>query len=99
MSMKVVEKEFKFRGKEVKVKIKLLNYFEFNDVLENCIEAVMIGNKTKTVVRPFKQKNEVLKACFVEGPFKLEELSPIEGNELYKIIEEENKVTYEEKKN
>lgn len=97
MPLETVEKDFVFRKESIKIKIKRLNWPERNTLREKTYSSVNVGGIARVEYHAFEAQTEAARLCLVDAPFKIEDLTPDEGDCLYALIDEINTLT--EKKN
>ena len=97
MPIGIVEKEFVFRGESIKIKIKRLNWPEINTLRESNYVSTNIAGVASVTYHAFEAKTNLVKSCLIDAPFKIEDLTPDEGDALHKIVEDVNSLS--EKKN
>lgn len=85
---KTEEFEIDWKGKKEKVIILQMGYAVKCDFRELFIETQMIGKVPKIMIHPFRMKISGLQKCVVEAPFKTDEASL---NDIDNIGPEEEK--------
>jgi len=98
--METKEIEIQWNGSPAQVKLKQFTYGIRNELLEQCTETTVVGDKPHVQLNVRKLKEFALLKGIAEAPFEINikgirELSVTMGDMLYKELDELNTLTSE----